>query len=205
MQIKIYPTKVPDVKVFSVSKKLDDGTINSDLLVTFQWDKFYKYISNNAKPFLIDAEDNIEKCHTLRGLYFSMPPRSSSMLIRCIKGIVYQVAVDLRVNSPTYRSWVGIELSAENKKQMYIPEGFAQGYLTLCDDVIIQYKLDNYLPAEFCRIINYSDPLIGIQWPEAPVYLSARAKFAPGVELVEQEFAKLYFNKVIENYTEIKE
>lgn len=102
---------------------------------------------------------------TLRGLHFQTPPREQDKLVRCIRGRIYDVAVDVRANSPTYRQWVGAELSAENGNQLFIPIGFAHGFVTLEPDCEVSYKCsDTYAPAHDGGI-RWDDPAIGIEWP----------------------------------------
>ena len=116
---------------------------------------------------------------TLRGLHFQNNPKAQSKLIRCTKGAVLDVAVDLRKSSSTYKEWVAIELSAENKKMFFIPKGFAHGFLTLTENVEFQYKVDEYYSPEHDRSIRYDDPEIGIEWQNQNPILSAKDKDAP--------------------------
>ena len=99
---------------------------------------------------------------TLRGLHFQLNPKCQAKLVRCTKGAILDVAVDLRKNSPQYKKWVAIELSAENKKQLFIPRGFAHGFVTLTADVEVQYKTDEYYSPEHDGGIRYNDPEIGV-------------------------------------------
>ncbi|MGA1810515.1 dTDP-4-dehydrorhamnose 3,5-epimerase [Sphingobium sp. WW5] len=102
---------------------------------------------------------------TLRGLHFQTPPRGQDKLVRCIRGRIFDVAVDVRKGSPTYGHWVGAELSAENGHQLFIPIGFAHGFLTLEQDCEISYKCsDTYAPAQDSGL-RWDDPAIGIDWP----------------------------------------
>jgi dTDP-4-dehydrorhamnose reductase/dTDP-4-dehydrorhamnose 3,5-epimerase len=101
---------------------------------------------------------------TLRGLHFQLEPKSQTKLVRCTKGKILDVAVDLRKGSPTYKKWVAVELSDDNKKQLLVPKGFAHGFLTLTDDAEVQYKVDEYYSRENDRSIRFDDPEIGINW-----------------------------------------
>lgn len=116
---------------------------------------------------------------TLRGLHFQLEPKAQAKLIRCTRGAIWDVAVDLRRGSPTYKKWVAVELSAENKKQFFIPRGFAHGFLTLTDDVEVQYKTDEYYSPEHDRSIAYDDPEINISWGIETPILSAKDSNAP--------------------------
>lgn len=116
---------------------------------------------------------------TLRGLHYQIEPMAQAKLIRCTKGAIFDVAVDIRKGSPNYTKWVGVELSAENKKQLFIPHGFAHGFLTLTDDVEVQYKADNFYAPHYDGNIRWDDPDIDIDWPFDPTILSDKDKNAP--------------------------
>jgi dTDP-4-dehydrorhamnose 3,5-epimerase len=106
-------------------------------------------------------------------------PKAQAKLVRCTKGSIMDVAVDLRKGSPTYKQWFSIELSAENKRQLFIPKGFAHGFLTLTDDVEVQYKTDEYYAPEYDRSIVYSDKELNIKWGIEKPILSAKDQNAP--------------------------
>lgn len=101
---------------------------------------------------------------TLRGLHWQNAPMAQSKLVSCTRGTVIDVAVDIRMGSPTYGEWVSVELSAENKRQFFIPQGFAHGFLTLTDDVEFRYKVDNFYSKEHERGIRYDDPTVNVDW-----------------------------------------
>ncbi len=115
----------------------------------------------------------------LRGLHFQNGEHAQAKLVRCTRGAVLDVAVDLRKGSPTYRQWVAVELSAENKRQLFIPRGFGHGFLTLTDDVEFLYKTDNYYNAEADRSIRFDDPAIGVDWGISSPTLSDKDANAP--------------------------
>ena len=100
----------------------------------------------------------------LRGIHFQNNPEAQAKLVRCTRGAVLDVAVDLRKGSPTYKKWVAVELSAENKRQLLIPRGFGHGFVTLTDDVEFLYKADNLYNAAADRSIRYNDPELAIDW-----------------------------------------
>jgi dTDP-4-dehydrorhamnose 3,5-epimerase len=116
---------------------------------------------------------------TLRGLHYQLNPMCQAKLLRCTRGEILDVAVDIRKGSPQYGQWVGAKLSAENKKQLFIPHGFAHGFLTLTDNVEVQYKADNYYAPACDGNISYKDPQIGVEWGMEPVILSEKDKNAP--------------------------
>ena len=107
---------------------------------------------------------------TLRGIHFQNAPMAQAKLVRVTRGAVMDVAVDLRRGSPTYRQWVAVELSAENKRMLFIPRGFGHGFVTLTDDVEFCYKVDNLYSRECDRGIRFNDPDIGVAWGvESPI------------------------------------
>lgn len=107
---------------------------------------------------------------TLRGIHFQKGDKAQAKLVRCVRGAVLDVAVDLRHDSPTYKQWLGVELSEENKKQLLIPRGFGHGFVTLTDHVEFLYKADNYYAPEADGGIRWNDPDIGVDWGiEQPV------------------------------------
>lgn len=116
---------------------------------------------------------------TLRGLHLQMNPEAQTKLVRCTKGSILDVAVDLRKSSPTYLKVFSIELSASNKKQLLVPKGFAHGFVTLEDDVEVQYKVDTYYSKEHDRSIKFDDPLFNIDWKVEKFILSEKDKNAP--------------------------
>lgn len=120
---------------------------------------------------------------TLRGIHFQNAPMAQAKLVRVTRGAVLDVAVDLRRGSPTYRQWVGVELSAENKRMLFIPRGFGHGFKTLTDDVEFCYKVDNLYSRECDRGIRFDDPAIGVQWGEVTrELLSAKDMASPLLE-----------------------
>ena len=116
---------------------------------------------------------------TLRGLHYQLNPMAQAKLLRVSRGVIFDVAVDIRQGSPTYAKWVGVELSAENHRQMFIPRGFAHGFITLSNDVEVQYKADNFYAPDCDGNIRWDDPAIGVAWPIAPCVLSDKDAAAP--------------------------
>lgn len=129
--------------------------------------------------FVQDNQSYSAQKGTLRGLHFQQNPHAQTKLLRCTRGRILDVAADIRKGSPRYGKWVGVELSAENHRQLYIPKGFAHGFVTLTDDVEVQYKVDDYYAPDCDRSIRFDDPAIGVKWNcENPV-LSAKDIRAP--------------------------
>lgn len=114
--------------------------------------------------FVQDNHSLSRPIHTLRGLHFQRPPHGQDKLVRCIRGRIYDVAVDLREGSPTYGRWVGAELSSDNGRQMFIPVGFAHGFVTLEADAEVTYKVSDVYAPECDGGIRWDDPAIGIEW-----------------------------------------
>ena len=143
------------------------------------------YSKEKFREFGIDI-DFIQDNHslsaqkgTLRGLHFQLNPKAQTKLVRCTKGKILDVAVDIRDGSPTYKKWVAVELTEDNRKQLLIPKGFAHGFLTLTDDVEVQYKVDKYYSPENDRSIRYDDPEIGVAWGIEDPILSEKDLNAP--------------------------
>ncbi|MGX9353382.1 dTDP-4-dehydrorhamnose 3,5-epimerase (plasmid) [Shimia sp. W99] len=114
--------------------------------------------------FVQDNHSLSQKAGTVRGLHFQAPPHAQAKLVRCGRGALFDVAVDIRAGSPTYGQWFGTELSAENGRQLLVPVGFAHGFVTLCDDTEIIYKCSDYYAPDCDRAIAHDDPDIGIDW-----------------------------------------
>lgn len=136
--------------------------------------------------FIQDNQSFSANKGTLRGLHYQLDPRAQSKLVRCTRGAIYDVAVDIRKNSPTFKQWYGIELSSQNKKQLFIPKGFAHGFLTLTDDVEVQYKVDETYSPEHERSICWNDTDINITWPiNENIILSEKDTIAPSLKEAE--------------------
>ena len=129
--------------------------------------------------FVQDNQSFSAQKGTLRGLHYQLNPKCQAKIVRCTKKTILDVAVDIRKGSPMYKKWVAVELSAENKKQLFIPRGFAHGFVTLTDDVEVQYKADNYYAPECDGNIRYDDPDIGVNWGSGEFILSEKDKNAP--------------------------
>ena len=124
--------------------------------------------------FIQDNQSYSKHKGTLRGIHFQRAPFAQTKLVRCVTGALYDVAVDLRDGSPTFGRWFGIELSAQNAKQLFIPAGFGHGFLTLTDDVIIAYKVDAPYHKDSEATLRWDDPDVGIVWPVAVGVMSER-------------------------------
>ena len=149
----------------------------------------YFFESFNQRDFISAVgnvtfvQDNESKSSygVLRGLHFQLPPYSQSKLVRVIEGKVLDVAVDLRKSSPTYGQYVSVELTADNHRQLYIPKGFAHGFVVLSQQAVFQYKCDEFYHPEAEGAIAWNDPTINIDWqiPAEDIILSAKDKIHP--------------------------
>ena len=117
---------------------------------------YYDFVQDNHSSSTVKG--------TLRGIHFQRGDKAQAKLVRCARGTVLDVAVDLRPSSPTYKQWVAVELSEENKRQLMIPRGFGHGFVTLTDHVEFLYKADNYYAPEADGGIRWNDPELGIDW-----------------------------------------
>ncbi|ENN85616.1 dTDP-4-dehydrorhamnose 3,5-epimerase [Rhizobium freirei PRF 81] len=157
--MKAVDTAIADVKIIEPAVFADDRGF---FFESFSKMKFEAAIGRSA-DFVQDNHSRSGK-GVLRGLHYQLPPHAQAKLVRVAVGEVYDVAVDIRKSSPTFGQWVGVLLSAENKRQLWIPEGFAHGFLTLSDHVEFLYKTTNYYAPESDRGIRWDDPQIDIDW-----------------------------------------
>ncbi len=148
---------------------------------TFRQDLFEKAIGH-AVPFIQDNESK-SSYGVLRGLHFQQPPYAQSKLVRVIEGRVLDVAVDIRQGSLTFGHHVAVELSADNKHQLFIPRGFAHGFVVLSETAIFAYKVDNYYSAEYDAGLAYDDSSLNIDWrvPKKCLQLSEKDKIQPSL------------------------
>jgi dTDP-4-dehydrorhamnose 3,5-epimerase len=116
---------------------------------------------------------------TLRGMHLQLPPGAETKLVRCIRGAIYDVIVDLRPNSPTFKQWIAVELTAENRKTLYIPQGFAHGFQTLEDNSEVFYQMSEFHQPELARGFRWNDPQFNIDWVENPSVISERDRQYP--------------------------
>ena len=152
-------TKIHDVVIIEPKVHGDD---RGYFVETFRADKLEEFLGFKLN-FGQDNESKSSK-GVLRGLHYQLPPHAQTKLVRVIQGRVLDVAVDIRRNSPTFGQYVTVELSAENKKQILVPRGFAHGFVVLEDDTIFAYKVDNYYSPECDRGIAFDDKSLNIDW-----------------------------------------
>lgn len=111
---------------------------------------------------------------TLRGMHYQSSPHTEAKLVRCTRGAIYDVIVDLRLESPGYRRWSAVELTAENRRALYIPDGFAHGFQTLDNDTEVLYQMSEFFHPESARGVRWDDPAFHIEWPEAMRIISPK-------------------------------
>ena len=158
--MKVTPLAIPDVlriepKVFGDARG-------------FFFESFNRQSFKQATGLEVDfVQDNHSRSvrHVLRGLHYQLPPRAQGKLVRIVVGEVFDVAVDLRRNSPTFGQWAGAVLSAENKHQLWVPEGFAHGFYVLSEEAEFVYKCTDYYNPKAEHSLLWNDPAVGIEWP----------------------------------------
>lgn len=156
--MNVIKTDIPEVLIFE-PKVFGDS--RGYFMESFREDQIKQHIGN--VNFVQDNE-SFSQYGVLRGLHFQLPPFTQSKLVRVIEGEVLDVAVDIRVGSPTYGKHVAVRLSSENKRQLWVPQGFAHGFIVLSKTALFSYKCDNYYSPEYDGGIRWDDPLIGIDW-----------------------------------------
>ena len=119
------------------------------------------------------------KKFTLRGMHYQKSPHTEAKLVRCSRGLIYDVIVDLRPDSPTFREWTSIEISVENKKMVYIPEGFAHGFQTLEEDTEVIYQMSQFYSPGHSEGFRWNDPSFKIEWPADPKVISSKDREFP--------------------------
>jgi dTDP-4-dehydrorhamnose 3,5-epimerase len=119
---------------------------------------------------------------TLRGLHYQASPFGEDKLVRCTRGAIHDVIIDLRQDSPTYLRYIGVSLTAENRAMLYAPKGFAHGFLTLADETEVAYQMSAPYSPDHARGVRWNDALVGIQWPEEIRVISARDRALPDYE-----------------------
>jgi dTDP-4-dehydrorhamnose 3,5-epimerase len=120
---------------------------------------------------------------TLRGLHYQVAPHEEAKLVRCYAGAIFDMAVDLRPSSPTFRKWFGAELTAENRRSLYVPEGCAHGFLALADDCEVLYQIAGWHAPDAARGVRYDDPAFQIEWPEPVLLVNERDRTFPDFQV----------------------
>lgn len=170
------PQTIPDVILLQPKVH---GDQRGYFLETFRKDLFFDAVGHEVH--FVQDNESCSSRGVLRGLHYQLPPHAQSKLVRVIKGAVLDVAVDIRQGSPTFGKHVAVELSEENKAQLFVPRGFAHGFVVLSDEAIFSYKVDGYYSPECDRGLAWNDPALGIDWrlPESEIRLSAKDQQQP--------------------------
>ncbi len=175
--MQVIKTQIPEVLIF-------EPTVHGDsrgyFLEYFRQDVIDEYIPGTS---FVQGNESLSSYGVIRGLHFQKPPHTQGKLVRVIVGEVLDVAVDIRTGSPTYGQHVAVKLSGENKRQLWIPRGFAHGFAVLSETALFSYKCDNYYAPAYDGGIMWNDPLINIDWklPEDQIQLSEKDKKHPGI------------------------
>lgn len=178
--MNVIDTEIPDVKIFEPKVFGDERG--------FFFESFNQKVFEAAVGRKIEfAQDNHSKSvkGVLRGLHYQLPPMAQGKLVRVVQGEVFDVAVDIRKSSPTFGKWVGVNLSAENKRQLWIPEGFAHGFLTLSETAEFLYKATNFYSPQHEKSIVWDDATLNIDWPSISIDFSLSKKDAEALTLSE--------------------
>lgn len=174
---------IPDVILLTPKVFGDDRGF---FFESFSQQTFHKI--TGLQPDFVQDNHSKSQQGVLRGLHYQLSPKSQGKLVRVTQGEVFDVAVDIRKNSPTFGKWVGEYLSADNKRQMWIPAGFAHGFVTLSETAEFLYKTTDYYAPEYERCILWNDPEIGIIWPSELKDPQLSAKDQSGVKFSEAEY-----------------
>jgi dTDP-4-dehydrorhamnose 3,5-epimerase len=182
--MKFIKTAISDVYVLEPSVFGDD---RGYFLESFNLQEFEENIG--PIKFIQDNESKSSK-GVLRGLHFQKPPFEQAKLVRCLEGRVLDVSVDIRKGSPTYGKHVAVELSGENKKQVFVPRGFAHGFVVLSESAVFAYKVDNRYAPEYDAGIRFDDEALQIDWrlPQEEVQLSEKDKNLPSFKDLDSPF-----------------
>ena len=161
-------TKLEIPEVISIKPKV----FNDSRGLFFESYKKSEFGKNGINDVFVQDNCSHSGENVVRGLHYQLPPHEQSKLVWCTRGKIFDVAVDLRRDSPTFSKWVAMELSAENKEMIYIPAGFAHGFMTLSIDAVVMYKVSKEYNPESERGIIWNDPQIAIDWPANDVLIS---------------------------------
>ncbi|MCW5612197.1 MAG: dTDP-4-dehydrorhamnose 3,5-epimerase [Rubrivivax sp.] len=170
--MKLLPTDLPGVVIVEPAVFADDRGWFMESWNQARFDAALKAMGLPApRPFVQDNH-SCSRAGVLRGLHYQLPPHAQGKLVRVVAGAAFDVAVDLRRGSPTFGRWTGAELSAANRRQLWIPEGFAHGFVALADDTHFLYKTTDVYAKDCERSLRWDDPALGIHWP-LPTGMSA--------------------------------
>jgi dTDP-4-dehydrorhamnose 3,5-epimerase len=175
--MRVIPTKLSEVRIVEPDVFGDRRGFFMESYHDVKWSDLgvgYAFVQDNHS---LSVEAGV-----LRGLHYQLAPKAQTKLVRVVAGAVYDVAVDIRPGSPTFGQWVGVILSAWNKRQLLVPKGFAHGFCTLVPNTEVLYKVDEYYSPEHDRGILWSDPALGIDWPVTDPILSDKDRGLPRLQ-----------------------
>lgn len=143
----------------------------------------HEFAAHGLNPDLVQCSISFNKKQgTLRGMHYQTPPHAEAKVVRCTSGAIYDVIVDLQPDSESFKQWVAIELSADNHRMLYVPEGFAHGFQTLQDNSEVLYQMSNYYVPECAAGVRWNDPVLNIHWQGDPLVISQRDHQLPGID-----------------------
>ncbi|WP_428244116.1 dTDP-4-dehydrorhamnose 3,5-epimerase [Gynuella sp.] len=180
--MQITPLDINDVKLF-------EPRVFGDSRGYF-YESFNQRVFEQAIGRSVTFRQDNQSCSSkgvLRGLHYQLPDKAQGKLVRAVSGSIFDVAIDIRKSSPTYGQWVGEVLSEENKKQLWIPEGFAHGFLTLSETAVVLYKATEFYAPELERSIVWNDAKLNIQWPSDGLNIQVSDKDALGLSFASAE------------------
>jgi dTDP-4-dehydrorhamnose 3,5-epimerase len=175
--MKIVGTELPGVFTLEIEPQLDERGMFARLWCRNELERagLQTDVAQSSVSF------NLRK-GTLRGLHFQVPPHDEVKIVRCTRGAIFDVALDLRRSSPTFKRWIALELSADNRRAVYIPSGCAHGFQTLVPETEVFYQISTFYVPEAARGVRWNDPAFGIQWPEDDRIISVRDQSYPDFE-----------------------
>ena len=164
--MKVIRTSIPEVLIFEPPVYHDDRG--------FLFESFNRKITESIGASFAFLQDNqsSSKANVLRGLHYQAAPHQEAKIVRCIRGALFDVIVDLRFGSPSYCRWTAVELTSENRRALYVPKDMAHGFQTLADDTDVYYEMSAPYVAGAGRGVRWNDPRFAIEWPTEPVVLS---------------------------------
>ncbi len=172
--MKFTATKIQGLYIIEGEPRADE---RGYLMRTFCQDELAK---NGLEFNIVQANQTLTKAkNTVRGMHWQLAPKTEDKIVQCLRGTIYDVALDVRPDSPTYGQWVAIELSGDNKKMFLIPKGLAHGFQTLTDNCEVQYFMSEFYSPEHASGVRWDDPFFNIKWPLANPSLSEKDKVWP--------------------------
>jgi dTDP-4-dehydrorhamnose 3,5-epimerase len=180
--MRFLPTALPGAYTIELEKRGDDRGFFARFFCSNE------YAAHGLDGRIVQINNSLSRIKgTLRGLHYQLAPKAETKVIRCIRGALYDVILDLRPESPTFGKWFGAELTAENRLMMYAPKGFAHGFITLEPDTEALYLATEFYAPDRERCVRWNDPAFGVSWPSAPAVISDKdrttADFSPATHL----------------------